>query len=199
MTSKVDIQLDDAKIKIFQKQIEGAKGDIEQLNVALKIANEVLAGLDTNSDEFQQLSEAITFTETALKEFENGVVKTTDKQVKMRTELANIKEEMDRLEASGGLNSKRFRELEKEAGKLKDQIGDTAARIRILASDTKHLDALISAAQGLTGGFVAAQGAVAMFAGENEDLEKILVKVNGAMAILQGLQAVAETLNKDSA
>ena len=38
-----------------------------------------------------------------------------------------------------------------------------------------------------------------MFAGENEDLEKILVKVNGAMAILQGLQAVAETLNKDSA
>ena len=67
LTSKVDVQLDDAKIKIFQKQIEGAKGDIEQLNVALKIANEVLAGLDTNSDEFQQLSEAITFTETALK------------------------------------------------------------------------------------------------------------------------------------
>ena len=199
LTSKVDIQLDDAKIKIFQKQIEGAKGDIEQLNVALKIANEVLAGLDTNSDEFQQLSEAITFTESALKEFENEVVATTDKKVKMRTELANIKEEMDRLEASGGLNSKRFRELEKEAGKLKDQIGDTSARIRILASDTKHLDALISGVTGLVGAFTAVQGATALFGAENEELNEALLKVNGAMAILQGLQAVQETLNKDSA
>ena len=199
LTSKVDIQLDDAKIKIFQKQIEGAKGDIEQLNVALKIANEVLAGLDTNSDEFQQLSEAITFTETALKEFENEVVATTDKKVKMRTELANIKEEMDRLEASGGLNSKRFRELEEEAGKLKDQIGDTSARIRILASDTKHVDALISGVTGLVGAFTAVQGATALFGAENEELNEALLKVNGAMAILQGLQAVQETLNKDSA
>ena len=91
LTSKVDIQLDDAKIKIFQKQIEGAKGDIEQLNVALKIANEVLAGLDTNSDEFQQLSEAITFTESALKEFENEVFATTDKSKSMKAELRDRK------------------------------------------------------------------------------------------------------------
>ena len=56
------------------------------------------------------------------------------------------------------------------------------------AIDTKMFDALISGAHGLTGGFVAAQGAVAMFAGENEDLEKILVKVNGAMAIKKAIE-----------
>jgi len=199
LTSKVDIQLDDAKIKIFQKQIEGAKGDIEQLNVALKIANEVLAGLDTNSDEFQQLSEAITFTETALKEFENEVVATTDKQKSMKTELRELQMALQQMEASGDTSSKQFIEMSVRAGELKDQIGDTAQQIRILASDTKHVDALISGVTGLVGAFTAVQGATALFGAENEELNEALLKVNGAMAILQGLQAVQETLNKDSA
>ena len=199
LTSKVDIQLDDAKIKIFQKQIEGAKGDIEQLNVALKIANEVLAGLDTNSDEFQQLSEAITFTETALKEFENEVVTTTDKQKSMKTELRELQMALQQMEASGDTSSKQFIEMSVRAGELKDQIGDTSQQIRILSSDTKHVDALISGVTGLVGAFTAVQGATALFGAENEELNEALLKVNGAMAILQGLQAVQETLNKDSA
>ena len=199
LTSKVDIQLDDAKIKIFQKQIEGAKGDIEELNVALKIANEVLAGLDTNSDEFQQLSEAITFTETALKEFENEVVATTDKSKSMKAELRELQMALQQMEASGDTSSKQFIEMSVRAGELKDQIGDTDQQIRILASDTKHVDALISGVTGLVGAFTAVQGATALFGAENEELNEALLKVNGAMAILQGLQAVQETLNKDSA
>lgn len=199
LTSKVDVQLDDAKIKIFQKQIEGAKGDIEQLNVALKIANEVLAGLDTNSDEFQQLSEAITFTETALKEFENEVVATTDKSKSMKAELRELQMALQQMEASGDTSSKQFIEMSVRAGELKDQIGDTAQQIRILSSDTKHVDALISGVTGLVGAFTAVQGATALFGAENEELNEALLKVNGAMAILQGLQAVQETLNKDSA
>ena len=199
LTSKVDIQLDDAKIKIFQKQIEGAKGDIEQLNVALKIANEVLAGLDTNSDEFQQLSEAIIFTETALKEFENEVVATSDKSKSMKTELRELQMALQQMEASGDTSSKQFIEMSVRAGELKDQIGDTAQQIRILSSDTKHVDALISGVTGLVGAFTAVQGATALFGAENEELNEALLKVNGAMAILQGLQAVQETLNKDSA
>ena len=199
LTSKVDIQLDDAKIKIFQKQIEGAKGDIEQLNVALKIANEVLAGLDTNSEEFQQLSEAITFTETALKEFENEVVATSDKSKSMKTELRELQMALQQMEASGDTSSKQFIEMSVRAGELKDQIGDTAQQIRILSSDTKHVDALISGVTGLVGAFTAVQGATALFGAENEELNEALLKVNGAMAILQGLQAVQETLNKDSA
>lgn len=199
LTSKVDIQLDDAKIKIFQKQIEGAKGDIEQLNVALKIANEVLAGLDTNSDEFQQLSEAVIFTETALKEFENEVVATTDKSKSMKAELRELQMALQQMEASGDTSSKQFIEMSVRAGELKDQIGDTAQQIRILSSDTKHVDALISGVTGLVGAFTAVQGATALFGAENEELNEALLKVNGAMAILQGLQAVQETLNKDSA
>ena len=199
ITANIDITLDDDKLRIFEQEVSAAKDDIQALNAVLNMSREIMAQLDPNSEEFQALAGAVEFTSTALGEFENEVVKTTDKQVKMRTELANIKEEMDRLEASGGINSERFRELEQEAGKLKDQIGDTAARISILASDTKYVDALISGVEGLAGAFALAQGATALFGEENEDLQKTLLKVNAAMAILQGLQSVMNTLNKDSA
>lgn len=199
ITANVNIELDDQKIRIFQQQIDGAKNEVEQLNVALNIAKEVLAGLDSNSEEFTQLTEAITFTESALNEFETEVVETTQKSKSLKAELREIQQEMARLEMAGETNSDQFRELSLRAGELRDQIGDTSAQIAILASDTKHVDALISGVTGLVGAFTAVQGATALFGAENEELNEALLKVNGAMAILQGLQAVQETLNKDSA
>ena len=40
---------------------------------------------------------------------------------------------------------------------------------------------------------------MSLFAGENEDLQKIMVKVQSLMAITIGLQQIQQTLNKDSA
>lgn len=51
----------------------------------------------------------------------------------------------------------------------------------------------------MVGAFSAAQGAVALFAGENEDLQKVMLKVQSLMSITIGLQQVANTINKDSA
>lgn len=199
MTAKVDVKLDDEKIRIFQKQIDGAKNDVEELNVALKISKDVLASMDTNSQEYNDLSDAINFTETALKEFETGVVQVVEKVKPMKTELRQLNQELQRMEANGEGGSEQFIQMSVRAGELKDQIGDTAQQIAILASDTKHFDAMISGVTGLVGAFTAVQGAVGLFGAENEELEKALLKVNSAMALLQGLQAVSDTLNKDSA
>ena len=199
ITAKVDVELDDQKIRIFQQQIDGAKNDVEQLNVALSIAKEVLGSLDSNSDEFKQLSEAVAFTESAMNEFETEVVQTTEKSKSLKAELRGIQQELSRLEMAGETGSQQFQDLSLRAGELRDQIGDTSAQIAILASDTKHFDAMISGVTGLVGAFTAVQGATALFGAENEELNEALLKVNGAMAVLQGLQVVSETLNKDSA
>jgi hypothetical protein len=95
--------------------------------------------------------------------------------------------------------SKEFDEAAKRAGALKDQIGDINQRVKILASDTSKLDGFIDAAQGITAGFAVAQGAMALFGVENEKLQETLVKIQGAIAILNGLQAIQNVLNKDSA
>jgi len=58
---------------------------------------------------------------------------------------------------------------------------------------------LLGVGQGLAGAFAVAQGAAALFGDENEDLQKAMMKVQAALAILNGVQAVANVLNKDSA
>jgi hypothetical protein len=102
------------------------------------------------------------------------------------------------MSLAGQEGTKAFKQMEQEAGKLKDQIGDTSQRIKTLASDTVRIDTVVSAVQGITAGFQIAQGAAALFGSENEDLQKSLLKVQGAMALATGVQQVANLLNKDS-
>lgn len=123
----------------------------------------------------------------------------TDKSTRLALQLRKIKEEMNQLEIAGKTNTARYRELAATAGRYQDQIGDTSARVRILASDTKNLDAALSVATGVAGGFAIAQGAAGLFGAENEDLQKTMLKVQSALALVNGLTAVSQTLNKDSA
>ena len=117
---------------------------------------------------------------------------------KTKSLKAQLKE-MKALLASGTLDSDTFKKLSRDAGELQDQIGDVSQRVKNLSSDSKTLDALMSAAQGLVGGFAAVQGVAAMLGDENEELQATMVKLQGAMSALAGIQAVANTLNKESA
>jgi hypothetical protein len=121
-------------------------------------------------------------------------------QVEQKTKSLKAQlKEMKALLASGTLDSETFKKLSRDAGELQDKIGDVSSRVKNLASDSKGLDALMSAAQGLVGGFAAVQGVSALLGDENEDLQKTMVKLQGAMSALAGIQAVANTLNKESA
>ena len=199
LSGKINIDIDDAKLKVFEKQLANTKDGLGELQVALNFTKEVMSGLDPNSEEFQALAENVTFVETALQSYAEEVESTTTKQKSLKAQLREMKAELAEMEMAGLAGTKGYNDLRKAAGELEDQIGDTNAQIKAMASDTRGFDALISGAQGLTGAFAATQGMVGLLGDENKDLEKALLRVNSAMAILQGLQAVAETLNKDSA
>jgi hypothetical protein len=112
--------------------------------------------------------------------------------------LRELQKTLTEMALAGESGTKAFKQMEAEAGKLKDQIGDTSQRIKNLASDTKNIDTFVAGIQGITAGFQIAQGAAALFGSENEDLQKALLKVQGAMALANGVQQVANLLNKDS-
>lgn len=123
-------------------------------------------------------------------------------QGSMRTQLRACVQEMARLEAEQGpgvRQTKAFQDLQREAGRLTDAMGDARTQAQIFSHDNPNLQGIISGIGGLAGAFSAAQGVVALFGAENEDLQRIMLKVQGAMAIANGLQTVANTLNKDSA
>jgi hypothetical protein len=133
-----------------------------------------------------------------IKEISVNVGEVSKQYKNLNQELAATKKELQNLAEAGQQSSKRFSELEQRAGQVRDRIGDINARIKVLSSDTPKLDLLVGAARGIAGGFALAQGAVALFGKENEALNKTLQKVQGSIALLNGLQEVANLLNKDN-
>lgn len=82
-------------------------------------------------------------------------------------------------------------EAQKKVAKLKDQIDDAKDAVASF-TDAGKFQAITKAAAGIAGGFAAAQGAAALFGNESEDLQKVLLKVNAAMAFGQGLTALED-------
>ena len=130
-------------------------------------------------------------------------VKSIDKlaagSVSLKTQLKNLKSEISALDAAGKSGSKQFNDLAISAARLEDQISDTQQRVKVLASDTFKFDAAIGAVKGLAAGFAVAQGAVGLFAKDNEELQMAIAKTNSAIAILTGLQEIANIVTGQGA
>jgi hypothetical protein len=128
------------------------------------------------------------------------VEENSNAQVSMRTRIRALREEMMLLIDQGiDEQSEAYKRLENELGRLTDIQLDVQQQGRMLANDEAQFQGIITGLSGLAGGFSAVTGAVSLFAGENENLQKIMVKVQSLMAITIGLQQVAQALNKDSA
>ena len=114
-------------------------------------------------------------------------------------QLKGLKQELANLEIAGQDGTQAFNELLIAAAKLEDQIGDTRAKVKILASDTFKFDAAVGATQALASGFELAQGAAALFGSESEDLQKAIVKITAATAVANGVQQLANLVRDESA
>lgn len=114
-------------------------------------------------------------------------------------ELEETRKALVDLALAGKQSSEEFKRMEARAGQLQDAIGDINRRVTNLATDTPKLQLLTEAATGIAAGFSIAQGAAALFAGENEELQQAILKTQSAMALLNGVQSAANVLNKDSA
>jgi len=90
-------------------------------------------------------------------------------------------------------------EIIKQAGRMKDAIGDTRAEVGYFASDTRRLDAVLGGVQAVAGAFGAMQGALQLAGLGGKDLQEAMVKLQSAMAIVNGLTAVGNALQAESA
>jgi hypothetical protein len=101
--------------------------------------------------------------------------------------------------AQAGLQgTEAFNKLALATGQLKDDVEDLRNRTKALGSDTFVFDGLIQGAQTLAGVYGVAQGAAALFGDENEELQKTLIKLQAVQTVIQGLQSIANGLQKES-
>jgi len=121
-------------------------------------------------------------------------------QVRFRTELLNVKQKMMELEAAGKQATPEYAALTEEAKRLGNAMYAVNQQVKILTSTKRAaLQGVISGLSGIAGAASVAQGAVGLFADKNEELQKIMLKVQSLMAITIGLQQVSQTLHSTSA
>ena len=112
----------------------------------------------------------------------------------LKAQLREAQAEVASLADKFGVASKEAIEAAKRAGELKDRIGDAKAMTEAFNPDAKF-KAVTASLSGVAGGFAAVQGAMGLLGGESEDVQKMLLKVQSAMAISQGLQSVGEAVD----
>lgn len=117
----------------------------------------------------------------------------------LTTQIENQTKQLALLRLEGKQNTAEYQELAKETAILKDAMKDATAEIKNMASDTSALDTVMSAATAAGGGFAAYTGAMELFGSESEDVQEAQKKLQAAIAITTGLQAVQNALQKQSA
>lgn len=143
-------------------------------------------------EEMKRLQEATGKTSLNVGNYEGATVKLTS-QIRQLTEQLAVM----RLEGKQG--SQEYAELSKKAGDLRDALSDATQEVKNMASDTSQLDSVLSFAAGASGGFSAYTGAMELFGAESEDVQQAQKKLQAAIAITTGVQAIQNAVQKQSA
>jgi hypothetical protein len=121
---------------------------------------------------------------------ENKII--LDADVKpLRLQLREATEELQLARQRFGEFSDEAVEASKKVAGIRDSI-NAANESAQLFDPGSRFQALTTAASTAAGGIAAAQGALALFGGESEEVEKALLRVQGALALSQGLSQLKD-------
>ena len=116
----------------------------------------------------------------------------------LKRQLKDLQQIMADMNMKGLSNTNEFTRIAVEAGKIKDAMSDAAEAVRNYSDDTMALKATVQAFQGVAAAGSVATGVMALFGNENKEAAVAIQKVQGALAILNGVQTVANMLNENS-
>lgn len=117
----------------------------------------------------------------------------------LTTQIENQTKQLALLRLEGKQGTAEYQQLSKETAMLRDAVKDATDEITRMASDTSNLDAVLGLAAGASGGFAAFTGAMELFGAESEDLQEAQKKLQAAIAITTGVQAIQNAVQKQSA
>lgn len=174
-----------------QKQVALQKeiAELQRLQQLSKAANnpesakEFTRVIEQQAAKVRQLANELTGKKTFEITLPDGTVRNVSS---MRSLLREAEEEAFALGQKFGFTSEQAVEARRRVGEFRDAINDARAGAEAFNPDKKFL-AASQALNALLGGFTALQGALGIIGVEGEDAQRALVKIQGALAISQGL------------
>ena len=153
--------------------------------------NQLLEEYRNEAVEIEKVSNQI----TQYKEFLSNV---KDESKSLSIKLKEVTDEMKVLYDRGEQNSVRYQELAQKASEYKESQDAVNKQVQI-ASGPQGFNGLINTLTFAAGGFSAVQGAIGLFGGESEDLNKIMLKVQSSLALVVGLQEIQKQVSAEGA
>ena len=124
-------------------------------------------------------------TEKIILETEVKLGNSTSSVKSLKAELRALTNELANLEPG----SQAFLTAAKRAGELQDKMEDAKNAVKAFNPEAKF-QAFAGVIGGVANGFAAAQGAMAIFGSDAKELEKVMVKTQGAIALATGLNGL---------
>lgn len=166
--------------KIYSISLEGK----DNLSNTLKSVKNNIEGVGKSTSQLDRISEKF------------GKIENSTAPLKKR--LRELQAMLAQMNFDGMTDNDVFVRMTAKAAEMKDALGDARQAVLLMSSDTAKLDAVIEGMQGIAGVASIATGAISLFGVENENLERAMLKVQSAIAITNGVQQIANILNKDS-
>lgn len=117
----------------------------------------------------------------------------------LKRKLRDLKNLMAQMNLDGLSGTDLFNRMAEQAGTYADALGDATTATNVFANDNFKLEAMAQGLSGVAGAASVATGVMGLLGTENEKVAQAIMKVQSVLAILNGVQAVANVLNKDSA
>ena len=191
----------------FQKANQDAQNQMKALTKAqTEIENAVkktTGDAKGMSDQFRQLTaviggEVLKEATKQLIDYGNNVQIVTDKHLTLKGQVQQAKQELYNLAEAGKKNTQEYQNQKDKLEELSTSLKKLNKEVGELGNPAKELSGIIEVARGITAGFEAAKGATVLLGGSQEEWEKQLLKLNAAMAILNGLQEAQLLIEEES-
>lgn len=149
----------------------------KQLSEASKVASKEIAAVGKSAE--------------SLKTVGDSVANAADGFVPLKTRLREAKEELQRLSDEFGEFSPQANAARARAGELADELSDLNRQVNLLNPESK-IQAFSAFGQGVVGAFSIATGALQAFGAENEQVQAIATRLQGALNVVQGVQSIIQ-------
>ena len=176
---------------VDNKAITDTVNDLAQLG---KVSQEDAAKFKQLSDASKTASKdlaAVGKSAESLKTIGPSISDAADGFVPLKTRLKEAKEELQRLSDEFGEFSPQANAARARAGELADELSDLNRQVNLLNPESK-IQAFSTLGQGIVGSFQVATGALQAFGAENEQVQAIAQKLQGALNVVQGVQSIIQ-------
>lgn len=203
-TNKAAIEQLKAKLAELGKTMSDAfmQGRDAEYNAAKQAYEDTKRQIEMHQklyDEAGKLSDELVQQEQQLNKQKDAADRASGSYGTIRTQLRQAREELMKMEQNGQRGTQEYEQQRQKVVSLTQALASANKQAKALANPNRNFQAVIGGLTLMTSGYQAVTGAMGLFAGENEDLQRVMTKLQSVMSITMALQTAYTQLNKNSA